>query len=165
MLFWLLMVCIFHFLVYLKMHYQMSLIPELSDQNSPQLTDWPFVSIIIPACNEEENVRAALCKVLTLDYPNYQVIAVNDRSTDQTGAILDELADSYSQLEVIHISTLPEGWLGKVHALHVGTQQARGEYLIYADADIHFHPHFFKKVRSPLFFTKFFFFLVVREPK
>ena len=127
------------------MHYQMSLIPELSTQDSPYPKHWPTLSLIIPACNEEEHIEEAILKVLAIDYPHYQVIAINDRSTDQTGVILDKIAASYPHLKVIHISTLPSGWLGKLHALHVGTQQATGEYLIYADADIHFHPQFFKE--------------------
>ena len=146
MLFWfLLSICILNVLVYIKMHFQMRLIPELSDHVLEPPKKWPSFSLIIPACNEEDTIQTVIIKALEIDYPTYKVIAINDRSTDRTGLILDQLAASYPHLDVVHISTLPKGWLGKLHALHVGTQNADGDYLIYADADVHFHPQFFKK--------------------
>ena len=63
-----------------------------------------------------------------------------------TGTILDDLAEEFSQLQVIHIETLPSGWLGKLNALNIGTQCANGELLLYADADVHFEPDFMKRV-------------------
>lgn len=135
-------------LVYIKIQLQIRLVPELSTLNTPLIKSFPKISFIIPACNEEETIRAALLKVLNIDYPTYQVIVVNDRSTDRTGQILDELQRDYPILEVIHISELPAGWLGKLHALQVGTESASGEYLVYADADVHFHPQFFKNTIS-----------------
>ena len=125
--------------------YQSALIPELSQIEVPQLSNWPSISMVIPACNEETTIESALLRVLDIDYPNIQIIVVNDRSTDQTGEIINRIAQSYPQIQVIHISTLPQGWLGKINALHRGTQLAQGEYLIYADADIHFHPQCFKR--------------------
>ena len=80
-------ICILNLLIYFKMHYQMSLIPELSDQNSSAPTTWPRLSFIIPACNEAEYIQEALSKVLQIDYPDYQVIVINDRSQDQTGFV------------------------------------------------------------------------------
>ena len=146
MWFLLVAVCMINVLIYLKLFYQNSLIPELSEESVGQPHTWPKLSIIIPACNEEDTIKTALTKVLNIDYPDYQVIVVNDRSTDQTKSILDKMTSFYPHLEVMHIETLPEGWLGKLHALHVGTQRADGQYLIYADADVHFHPTFFTKI-------------------
>lgn len=110
----------------------------------------PIVSIVIPACNEAQTIEAALQTVLSLDYPEREIIVINDRSTDGTGEILDRMAREYAEahaddepvpiLRVIHIDTLPPGWLGKNHALYTGARQASGDFLLFTDADIHFHP-------------------------
>jgi glycosyltransferase involved in cell wall biosynthesis len=68
------------------------------------------------------------------------MIVIDDRSEDETGRILDDMAASAPRLKVIHIDTLPKGWLGKNHALWVGSQHARGEYLLFTDADIIMEP-------------------------
>ncbi|MGD0467601.1 MAG: glycosyltransferase family 2 protein [Terriglobales bacterium] len=103
----------------------------------------PKVSIIIPARNEEEDIRSTLVQLLALDYSNYEIIAVNDRSTDRTGQIMDEVAASsqaHGLLKVIHISELPSGWLGKTHAMWTAGQQATGDWLLFTDADVLFKP-------------------------
>jgi glycosyltransferase involved in cell wall biosynthesis len=96
----------------------------------------PKVSVIIPARNEEKHIAAALASLLAQDYGNFEVIVVNDRSGDGTQEILDELAKAHRKLRVLHLTALPEGWLGKNHALHIGAQQADGNFLLFADADI-----------------------------
>ncbi len=100
----------------------------------------PLVSIIIPACNEEQGIEAALSSILSLDYSNLEIIVLNDRSTDSTPQILDRLASQHTHLRVIHINELPPGWLGKNHALHLGAAQAKGAFLLFTDADVHFAP-------------------------
>ncbi len=101
----------------------------------------PSVSILVPARNEEEVVRQALEALLHLDYPNYQVIVVDDGSTDRTGALADEwAARSGGRLTVIHNRILPPGWRGKVHALNLAAQAAQGEWLLATDADVVLHP-------------------------
>jgi hypothetical protein len=103
--------------------------------------DAPMVSILVAALNEETTVAAAMEKLLALDYPNYEVVAVDDRSTDRTGEILDSLvSDQEAKLRVVHIRELPPGWLGKNHALQTAADAARGELLLFTDADIHFEP-------------------------
>jgi glycosyltransferase involved in cell wall biosynthesis len=97
----------------------------------------PRVTIIVPARNEEEHIRETLTRLLALDYSNYEIIAVNDRSTDRTGQIMDQVA---TRLTVIHISELPPGWLGKTHAMWTAAQQATGEWLLFTDADVLFKP-------------------------
>lgn len=94
------------------------------------------VSIIIAARNEQRNIREALQSLLDLDYPDYELIVVNDRSEDATGFILDEMAHDNPRLKIIHIDRLPAGWLGKNHALWAGSRQATGGLLLFTDADI-----------------------------
>jgi glycosyltransferase involved in cell wall biosynthesis len=98
------------------------------------------VSIIVAARNEQRNIRSALQSLLDLEYPNYELIVVDDRSEDATGEILDAMAASAPLLNVIHIDSLPDGWLGKNHALWAGSRQAVGNYLLFTDADIIMEP-------------------------
>ncbi len=102
--------------------------------------DPPRVSVIAAARNEERNIREALRSLLALSYPNYELILVDDRSDDDTGAILDEMADINPHLKVIHIDALPPRWLGKNHALWVGAKRAGGDLLLFTDADIVMEP-------------------------
>ena len=103
---------------------------------SPTLATPPSASIIVAARNEERNIRVALQSLLSLNYPHLQVIVVNDRSVDETGAILDEMAACDPRLEIVHVTSLPGGWLGKNHALWKGSQQAAGDLLLFTDADV-----------------------------
>jgi glycosyltransferase involved in cell wall biosynthesis len=96
----------------------------------------PRVSVIIPARNEQRRIREALQSVLSQDYPNAECIVINDRSTDQTGAILAEMARQDARLHVITISELPSGWMGKNYALYRGAEIATGELILFADADV-----------------------------
>jgi hypothetical protein len=97
----------------------------------------PKVSLIVAGRNEERNVRRAVLSLLEQDYPNLEIIVVDDRSTDSTGAILGQLQrEAGSRLRVVHLSELPAGWLGKCHALQTGSEKAAGDWLLFADADI-----------------------------
>ncbi len=101
---------------------------------------WPRVTVIFAARNEGRTVGAAVPTMLTLDYPDLELIAVNDRSEDDTGATLDRLATTDPRLRVFHVRELPAGWIGKNHALHRGAAVATGEWILFTDADIHFAP-------------------------
>src|SRR5580704_15029432 len=115
----------------------------------------PRVSIIVPARNEEDVIEPALKALLALDYDNYEVIAVNDRSTDRTGEIMDGIAERLhlsqkareigqanpaASLRVLHHRELPSGWLGKTHAMWTAANQADGDWLLFTDGDVLFKP-------------------------
>ncbi len=113
------------------------------DRKPSTLNSGPRVSIIVPARNEAAHIRETLTRLLALEYSNYEVVAVNDRSTDGTGPIMDEIAarpESYSKLRVIHVTDLPQGWLGKTHAMWSAGKQATGDWLLFTDADVLFKP-------------------------
>lgn len=113
------------------------------DRNPVEAAGNPLVSIIVPARNEEESIEQALRSLLALDYDNYEVIAVNDRSTDRTGEIMERVAGdlpSGKRLRVVHHRELPEGWLGKTHAMWTATNLAAGDWLLFTDADVMFKP-------------------------
>ena len=124
--------------------------PKVADISRPEWDRNPFspagnprVSIIVPARNEEHIIEQALNTLLTLDYDNYEVIAVNDRSTDRTGEIMERISASptaHGCLRVVHHRDLPAGWLGKTHAMWTATNRADGEWLLFTDADVIFKP-------------------------
>ncbi len=99
---------------------------------------WPLASVLVPAKNEEASIADAVTSLLEIDYPELEIILIDDRSSDRTGDIADELAQRDARVRCLHLDALPEGWLGKVHALHRGLEISRGEWLLFADADIHF---------------------------
>ena len=98
----------------------------------------PTVSVIVPARNEERNIERCVSSLLEQDYDHYEVIVVDDGSTDATGRILDQLAQQHPnghRLWVLQLRDLPEGWAGKPHAIHRGVQEAQGDWLLFTDAD------------------------------
>jgi chlorobactene glucosyltransferase len=101
----------------------------------------PLISICIPARNEENNIRRCVESALGQDYPNLEVIVLDDRSTDSTPEILGGLAKQHAQLKVIHGSDLPEGWAGKPHALYQASAVARGEWILFLDSDTFMKPN------------------------
>jgi glycosyltransferase involved in cell wall biosynthesis len=137
--------------------------PSVADISTPEWDRNPLsasgnrrVSIIVPARNEEQDLESCLTSLLHLDYDNYEVIAVDDRSTDRTGEIMDTMRSRFSQkqraagyaetsmgnptLQVMHHRELPSGWLGKAHAMWTGSNQAAGDWLLFTDADVLFKP-------------------------
>jgi cellulose synthase/poly-beta-1,6-N-acetylglucosamine synthase-like glycosyltransferase len=101
--------------------------------------DLPFVSVLVPARNEQNRILAdCLRSILAQDYGRFEVIAVNDRSTDATGEILAALARSDDRLRVVEGEALPPGWLGKPYAMQQAFNHARGEWILATDADMIF---------------------------
>lgn len=113
---------------------------KLSDKNKnqPPLTTYPKVSIIVTARDEAEKIAQCLKSLLNLAYSDLEIIAVNDRSRDATGEIMQQLAAEDQRIRVLHITELPDAWLGKVHAMHCGAQIANGEFLLFTDGDVIF---------------------------
>jgi chlorobactene glucosyltransferase len=95
----------------------------------------PDISIIVPARNEARQIEQCVRSLLAQDYPHFEVIVVDDRSDDETAAIVERIAAEDSRLRLIHGEPLPAGWVGKPWALHQGAQEARGEWLLFTDAD------------------------------
>ncbi len=109
----------------------------------PQDAPLPSLTIVVPARNEQAEIEPALRSLLELNYPHHKVVAINDRSTDQTGQIMDRLAaepSAQGRLQVVHVRELPAGWLGKVHAMWTGERQSSSEWLLFTDADCVFAP-------------------------
>jgi glycosyltransferase involved in cell wall biosynthesis len=98
----------------------------------------PRISLLFAARDEEEKLPAALATLAALDYPDLEIIGVDDRSKDATGRIMDEFAASDPRFRVIHVSELPPGWLGKPHALQKAYEASSGEWLLFTDADVRF---------------------------
>ncbi len=110
------------------------------------LSDPPTLSVVIPARNEEQRLEEALRTVLGQEYPGIlEVVLVDDRSIDGTGEIMEHLAAGNDRVVVVRVEELPEGWLGKNHAIHAGTRRARGEWLLFTDADVRFVPDAFRR--------------------
>ena len=115
----------------------------------------PRVSVIIPAKDEAAGIRACVASVLAQTYPNFSVVAVDHRSTDRTGAILDEMAALDPRLKVVHFTgDMPAGWTGKNHAVHEGYAQADGEYLLFLDADCTLEPHTLRSMIGALTYKR-----------
>jgi hypothetical protein len=98
------------------------------------------VGIVIPARDEEAGIEAAVRSLLAQEGVRMDVVAVNDGSTDATRAILERLSARDPRLRLLHDPELPEGWLGKVNAMHRGAAIARGDWLLFTDADVLHHP-------------------------
>jgi chlorobactene glucosyltransferase len=103
-------------------------------------TNAPLISVCVPARNEERNIRACIEAVLAQDYPNFEIIVLEDRSVDATSEILSGLAAQNHKLKVIGGSELPKGWAGKPHALFQASAAAQGDWLCFVDADTFLSP-------------------------
>ncbi|MCS7011269.1 MAG: glycosyltransferase family 2 protein [Anaerolineales bacterium] len=106
----------------------------------PRASHWPRVSVLVPARNEELNIEACVASLLAQDYPDFEVLVLDDHSSDATPQILNRLASQDSRLRVLHGAPLPKGWLGKHWACHQLAQAAEGELFLFTDADTRHAP-------------------------
>jgi chlorobactene glucosyltransferase len=104
------------------------------------LKDPPLVSILVPARNEEKNIARCLESLIRLNYPNYEILVIDDRSTDKTLAIAQEFEKKDPRIRVLHLERSESGWSGKNYALHRGAALARGDWFLFTDADVHHYP-------------------------
>ncbi len=111
-------------------------LPRLRDSDLAAHEQCPGISVLFAARDEEEKLPEALKTFLALDYPNFEIVAVDDRSTDSTLRILEETAAKDSRLRVVRIDELPAGWLGKPHALQKAYEASKEEWLLFTDADV-----------------------------
>ncbi|MBM7622115.1 cellulose synthase/poly-beta-1,6-N-acetylglucosamine synthase-like glycosyltransferase [Bacillus tianshenii] len=144
--------CLFWLIVWVDASIGMNKITKLEqvpiDRNI--LENGPLLSIIVAARDEEEHIKASLQSQFSQSYPNIEWIVVNDRSTDKTKIILDQMARTEPRMNVIHVSSLPSGWLGKNHALLQGFLASRGELILFTDADIYYEKDTITKALSYL---------------
>jgi glycosyltransferase involved in cell wall biosynthesis len=124
----------------LRVAYGAFRLPWLRDFAPAGDAECPRISLLFAARDEEEKLPGALATLMEIDYPNLEVIAVDDRSNDSTGRILDEFAAAHPRLRVVHVTHLPPGWLGKPHALQQAFESSSGDWLLFTDADVRFKP-------------------------
>ena len=107
---------------------------------------YPRLSVIIAARNEAGTIENALKSVLAQNYPNLEIILVNDRSNDGTDKILQKLAEKDPRVLIHHVEELPLGWLGKVNAMQQGFGKSTGVWLLFTDADVHFQEESLERI-------------------
>ena len=122
----------------LRIAYGALKLPWIKDFSPITGTDVPRISLLFAARDEEEKLPGSLATLAQLDYPELEIIGVDDRSEDATGRILDEFAESHARFRAIHVKELPAGWLGKPHALQQAYEASSGEWLLFTDADVRF---------------------------
>lgn len=99
----------------------------------------PKFTVIVPARNEEKDIVQCLESLAESDYQNLEIVAINDRSTDRTGELIDRMESKWrGRVRAIHIRQLPPGWLGKTHAMWTGARESQGEWILFTDGDIMF---------------------------
>lgn len=113
---------------------------KIQEVDAPAPSSFPSLSILVPARNEAESIERALQSLLEQDYPDMEVLVIDDRSTDGTGAIVDRLSEEYERLRTLHIEHLPDNWVGKTHALKRGYEETTGEWVLMTDADVEYDP-------------------------
>lgn len=148
-LFWLVLfglIALFWTTYGLKVAFGAARLPWLKDYAPAADADCPRISVLFAARDEEEKLPGALATLVAVDYPNLEIVAVDDRSTDATSRILDEFAANHPQLRVVHVRELPPGWLGKPHALQKAYETSSGEWLVFTDADVKFRADALRRV-------------------
>jgi chlorobactene glucosyltransferase len=118
---------------------RIALLPRPWDKRNA--SDPPLISVIIPARDEQENIAHCVRSLARQDYPHLEIIVVDDNSTDATPRILERLCQEIPNLRIISGRHLPHGWTGKNYALFQGVRSARGDWLLFTDADTRHHPY------------------------
>jgi len=106
----------------------------------------PFVSVLIPARDEEANIETCLESLRKQDYPNFEIIVLDDSSSDNTANIVEQIAAKDNRIQLIRGDPLPEGWAGKPFACYQLADKSRGSWLLFTDADTTHPPHMLRSV-------------------
>lgn len=131
-----------------------AILGAMARRSAPQVADfppeapgpWPTLSVVIPTRDEGRRLAGALSSVRESDYPGLEIVVVDDRSGDDTPAALAELARVDARITAVRVDELPPRWLGKLNALAHGLARARGEWVLFADADVHLAPDTLRRV-------------------
>ena len=115
-----------------------------SDSKIPEPA--PFISVLIPARDEETNIEACLESLQKQDYPNFEILVLDDNSSDNTANIVERIAAKDNRIQLIRGEPLPEGWGGKPFACYQLAREARGSWLLFVDADTIHAPHMLRSV-------------------
>jgi chlorobactene glucosyltransferase len=115
------------------------------DRDSPLPVPAPFVSVLIPARDEEANIEACLNSLRKQDYPSFEVLVLDDNSSDGTEGIVNRLAANDERIRLFRGKSLPEGWAGKPFACHQLAAEAKGEWLLFVDADTTHEPEMLRR--------------------
>ncbi len=126
----------------------MSRLPRLGDFAPLPDAECPSVSLLVAGRDEAEKLPRALESLAQLDYPKLEIVAVNDRSKDATGELIEAAARANQRLRGIHVRELPPGWLGKPHALQQAYEASSGEWLLFTDADVRFAPDVLRRAMA-----------------
>ena len=126
----------------------MSRLPRLRSVRPLPDEACPRVSILVAARDAASELLQALPTLLDQEYPHYEVVVVDDRSSDATARILDDFKAKYVNLKVVHLTHLPPGWIGKPHALVKAYEEATGDWLVFTDADVHMAPDVLRRVMT-----------------
>jgi len=118
------------------------------DANSKVPQPAPLISVLVPARDEEANIRICLESLQKQDYPNFEILVLDDNSTDDTAGIVSEMAAKDSRIRLVRGEPLPEDWAGKSYACYQLAQEARGLWLLFVDADTIHEPHMLRSVLS-----------------
>ncbi len=132
--------CVLWWLLGVVMLVNLWMVKSLAKLPLREREEWPSLTIVAPACNEAESLEVAIKRRLQSTYPNLRILLINDRSTDNTGEIAEQLASQDDRLEVLHNKELPEGWLGKVNVLRLRAEQAESDWILFSDADVVIEP-------------------------
>lgn len=116
--------------------------PRLGKSRANPPSPWPSVSVIVPARNEAAHIATTLRLLLAQEYPApFEIIVVDDQSEDHTAQEAERAADGDNRLRVVRGAPLPPGWVGKTWTCHQASLLAKGEWLVFTDADVHWGPH------------------------
>jgi glycosyltransferase involved in cell wall biosynthesis len=127
----------------------MPTVPDLSSVDWMNAQSSATLVVVVPARDEAEKIASTLEALIAADYPNLLIVAVDDRSTDATGVLMDEIAArAPERLKVIHITQSEPGWMGKTFAMELALRNTESDYVLFTDADVLFSPSILRRAMA-----------------